>query len=81
MKLPPPILTFKNIITATKHPASIIICCRLVLQANDNDFAKNKATQNHIGMHIGRATNGSSITIPNIGFVIYSLTENGISEF
>lgn len=45
------------------------------------DFAKNKVMQNYIGIHIGRAIDGLSTTIPRIGFVIYSFIEKGISMF
>lgn len=65
---------------ATKQQTNAVICIFLSLHNSDMDFAKNKAIQSHIGIHIGRI-DGLSTTIPRIGFVIYSFIEKGISMF
>ena len=80
-EITPPILIFSNNMTAVKQPISMIKCCFLFLQINENAFAKNSVIQNHIGIHIGRAIEGLRMTIPNIGLVIYSFMEKGMLVF
>ena len=79
MKFEPANLQFKNITDITKLHINVDIYIFVLLQGNNIIFTKNKAIQNHIGIHIGRAIDGFSNMIPNIGFVMYSSTEKEMS--